>query len=29
MSHILAIDVGGTKTLLASFNHKGDVVEKF
>ncbi|NBX97828.1 ROK family protein [bacterium] len=28
MSSILAIDVGGTKTLLASFSAKGEVVEK-
>lgn len=28
MSNILAIDVGGTKTLVASFNEKGEVVEK-
>jgi len=28
MSHILAIDVGGTKTLLASFDAHGTVVEK-
>ncbi len=29
MSNILAIDVGGTKTLLASFDASGKVVEKF
>lgn len=29
MSNILAIDVGGTKTLLASFDANGKVVEKF
>ena len=29
MSNILAIDVGGTKTLLASFNAKGEVAEKY
>lgn len=28
-SHILAVDVGGTKTLLASFDVRGNVVEKF
>lgn len=28
MSSILAIDVGGTKTLLASFDSRGNVVEK-
>lgn len=29
MGNILAIDVGGTKTLLASFDDKGTVTEKF
>ena len=29
MSNILTVDVGGTKTLIASFNNKGEVVEQF